>query len=184
MTGMTGKTRRTRRTDAGFTLMETLIAIPILATGLLTLGAVLSVGLTRIGASGNLSLAKEKAAEAVESVFMARDTGIVSWDQVRNITSPGLSGIFLDGPQPLRTTGTDGIVNTIDDGPVETVVAPGLDGIIGNGDDVIESLDSYTREITISDISASLREIRVVVKYPSNGTLGEFVVSTYISRFA
>ena len=184
VTTMTGNRRRPRQTDAGFTLMETLIAIPILAMGLLTVAAILSSGLTRISASGNYAVAKEKAAEAIEGVFMARDTGVVSWDQIRNVTSPGPAGIFLDGPQPLRTAGADGLINTGDDGPVEKVVTPGLDDLIDTGDDVIETLDAYTREIAITDLSTHLREVRIVVTYPSNGVLREYVISTYISAFA
>lgn len=182
---MTCSARRgARRTDDGFTLIETLIALGILTTGILTLAALLGFGLSRLSGGANLVRAREKAAEAIEGVFMARDTRVISWNQIRNVSSAGINGIFLDGPQPLRTAGPDGIVNTRDDGPVETVVTPGEDGLIDTGDDLVVPLNAFTREIHISDVSPFLREVRVVVRYPASGAIREFVLSTYISAFA
>lgn len=175
--------RLSRRAD-GFTLIETLIALAIMSIGLLSLGAVLAFGLARVSVGGDLLTAKEKAAEAVEGAFMARDTGVLTWDQIRNVNSGNAVGVFLEGPQALRTPGPDGIVNTIDDGPVETLVTAGPDGLIDTADDEVVPLSGYTREIEITDVSAYLRELRVTVTYPSNGGSRAFVITTHISAFA
>ena len=175
--------RLSKRAD-GFTLIETVIALGIMSIGLLGLGAALAFGLARVGVGGDLLTAKEKAAAAVEGAFMARDTGVLTWDQIRNVNAGYAGGVFLDGPQPLRTPGPDGIVNTIDDGPVETLVTAGPDGLIDTGDDEVVPLNGYTREVENTDVSAFLRELRVTVTYPSNGGSREFVITTHISAFA
>ena len=84
----------------GFSLIETVIAMGILATGLLSLAGVFVLGLRNLaGSSANL-IAREKAREAVESVHTARDTRVITWAQIRNVAH---GGVFLDGAQPLRT---------------------------------------------------------------------------------
>ena len=59
----------------------------------------------------------QKAAQAIEAVFGARDSHKVTWAQIRNVNGASGSdgGIFLDGPQPLPQAGPDGLVNTGDD---------------------------------------------------------------------
>ena len=68
------------------------------------------------GVVGRL-IAREKAREAVESVHSARDMRVITWAQIRNVQQ---GGVFLAGAQPLRTAGADGLVNTADDGALES----------------------------------------------------------------
>ena len=169
------------RRAAGFTLIETIFALAIMAGGLLSLAAVFSAGLMHLNSGNSLMVAKVKAAEAIESVFMSRDTGVIPWDQVRNQSE---GGIFVNAAQDIREPGADGMVNTSDDGAMETAVLPGADGIVGTADDDLEPLDGFTREIEISDINPNLRQIRVIVTYPFAGGSRELVLLTYISAFA
>ncbi len=169
---------RTRTSERGFTLIETVFALAIMAGGLLSLAAVFSYGLLHLNTGTSLLTAKEKA---IESVFMSRDTLVINWDQVRNQAG---GGIFLDGPRDVREPGADGLVNTNDDGAIESVVLPGLDGTVGTADDEVEPLDGFTREIVITDLNANLREIRVTITYPFGQGSREFVLTTYISAFA
>ena len=169
-----------RRAD-GFTLIETVFALAIMAGGLLSLAAVFSYGMLHLNSGNSIMIAKEKAAEAIESVFMSRDTLVISWDHVRNQSE---GGIFVNAAQPIRETGTDGLVNTADDGSIETVALPGADGIVGTPDDDLEPLDGFTREIEITDINANLRQIRVIVTYPFGDGTRELVLLTFISAFA
>ena len=171
----------TRRDEGGFSLIETIFALGIMAFGLLTLAAVFSYGMVNLRTGNTLLVAKEKAAEAIESVFMSRDTRLILWSQVRN---EAYGGIFLDGPQPLNVPGADGIVNTDDDGAIEQVVLPGADDLIGTPDDEVIQLTNYTREITITDLGVNLREIRVTIRYPYGGAYAEYTLTTYISSFA
>jgi type II secretory pathway pseudopilin PulG len=171
----------TRSDEGGFSLIETIFALGIMAFGLLTLASVFSYGMVNLRTGNSLLIAKEKAAEAIESVFMSRDTRVIGWSEVRN---QAYGGIFLDGPQPMNVPGADGIVNTDDDGAVEQVVLPGADDLIGTADDEIIQLTNYTREITIVDVGLNLREIRVTIRYPYGGAYGEYTLMTYISSFA
>jgi prepilin-type N-terminal cleavage/methylation domain-containing protein len=172
--------------EQGFTILETLVALSVLAVGLLGLAGVLAAGLARFSATPTDLIARQKAAEAIESVYTARDTRVRVWAQVRNVLggTGADGGIFLDGAQPLRDPGADGLINTADDGSVEQLVQPGADGLLGTADDVRVPLSQYTREIRIRDISGTLRELQVTVTV--NGANGPrtYVLTTLISSYA
>lgn len=179
----------TIRSERGITLIETVIAMGILATGLLSLAAVFALGLDHIQASTAGLLAREKAREAVESVHTARDTRVITWAQIRNVAG---GGVFRDGAQPLRTAGPDGLVNTADDGDVETQRLVGPDGLLGTSDDVEAPMTTYTRQIEILDlpnatangINPNLRELRVTITFQVGSTARRYVLTTYISAIS
>jgi type II secretory pathway pseudopilin PulG len=174
--------------EKGFSLIEVLVATLLLTTGVLSLLGVMTVAVQRAATSTDVVIAREKAREAVESVHTARDTGLLSWPTIRNVSA---GGVFLDGAQPLSTPGPDGLTNTADDGDVETLRTPGADGILGNDDDVQRALTGFTREIVISDlpgngggINPNLREIIVRVRFQVNDLWREYVLRTYVSSFS
>lgn len=174
--------------ERGFSLIETVIAMGVLATGLLSMAAVFSLGLNHLAGSTASLIAREKAREAVESVHAARDTRVITWAQIGN-TSRG--GVFLEGAQPLRTAGVDGLVNTADDGAVEEALSVGDDNVLGTADDVRTPLSTYTRQIEIADITnaagtvnANLRELRVTINYRAGGSQRTYVLTTYISSIS
>jgi prepilin-type N-terminal cleavage/methylation domain-containing protein len=173
--------RKSHKDQSGFTLVETLIAIIILTGGLLALASAFAQGMVVMSTSHYHQIAKEKASEAIESVFTSRDTRIITWSQIRNVSN---GGVFRDGPQPLRAPGRDGLVNTSDDGALETETGPGPDGQLGTGDDVVFPLDAFTREIQITDIASNLRQIRVVLRYRVGYLTRQYQLVTYISSFA
>lgn len=186
--------------EAGFSLLEVLVAMAIMAGTLLGLGQVFLVGMTHASTSGANLIAREKAREAVESVHTARDTRILAWNQIRNAAAPRMcagvpapagwdsvtQGVFIAGEQAggLRTPGPDGLVNTADDGPVEEIVAPGADGLIDTADDFAQGLNNYWREIWICDRSNALREIRVTVRYRVGAIQRVYRLTTYISNYS
>jgi type II secretory pathway pseudopilin PulG len=173
--------------ESGFSLIETLIAMGILATGLLSLAAVFAMGLNHLRGSSASLIAREKAREAVESVHTARDTRVITWAQIRNT---GAGGVFLAEPQPLRQAGADGLVGTADDGDLEVSLAPGEDNILGTDDDVQTPLDTYTRTIAITDIvnngvtNPSLRRLVVTIGYRVGSSQRTYTLTTYISRIS
>ena len=128
----------------GFTLIEALIAMPILTVGLLGLAQAFYLGMRHMSTSSANLIAREKAREAVESVHTARDTRTISWAQIRNVSN---GGIFLDGAQPLNAAGADGLVNTADDAAagIEALRDPGPNGVLGDGDDVLTPLVGFPR---------------------------------------
>jgi prepilin-type N-terminal cleavage/methylation domain-containing protein len=167
--------------QSGFTLVEVLISAIILTGGMLALGLGMTKGMIVISTSHYHGIAKQKASEALESVNKSRDTHILTWAQIRNASG---GGIFLDGMQPLCDHGPDGLVNTADDGAVETETLPGPDGVLGTQDDIVNSLDAFRRQIIITDLSPNLRAIRVIISYRI-GTLNcQYSLVTYISSFA
>ena len=180
--------RVTSRTD-GFSLIEVMVAMVILTVGLMSLVGVAAVGVQRAGQSSPMLIAREKAREAVESVHSARDTGDLTWGKVRNVQD---GGVFLSGAQSLKVTGPDGLVNTADDGAVETLRAAGQDGILGNADDAITTLTGYTREIRITPlnydgtgvVNPNLRQIQVIVRFQVGGLWRNYETTTYISSYS
>ena len=73
--------------DSGFSLIETMIAMAILATGLLSMAGVFIMGLSQLAGSSASLIAREKAREAVESVHTARDIRTLAWCEIRNVGS-------------------------------------------------------------------------------------------------
>ena len=64
-----------RNSNARFTLIETMVAVMVLAVGVLGLAAMLASSVARMNVSQDEYIAQQKAAEAVESIFTARNTG-------------------------------------------------------------------------------------------------------------
>lgn len=172
--------------ERGFTLVETIVAVGVLAFGLLAAGALLATGMQKIASSPSDLIATQKATEAIESVFSARDTHTLTWAQIRNVNGASGSdgGIFLDGPQALKTPGADGLIDTADDGAVETVTYPGPDQQFGTADDLAVTLNGYTREIQIRDVEANLRSITVTITYQVGTAQRTYTLTAYISSFA
>jgi hypothetical protein len=129
-------------------------------------------------------IATQKAQEAIESVFAARDSHKLTWAQIRNVHGESGSdgGIFLDEPQQLKDTGPDGLVNTADDGGIEEVRYPGHDRIMRTGDDTFIQLGQFKREIKITQVNANLRVITVNMSFPANAQIRTFTLTTYISN--
>ena len=170
--------------EQGLSLIETMIAMLVLTVGAIGMASVFLYGMQSASSSPNELVATQKAAEAVESVFAARDAHTITWAQLRNASN---GGIFLSGEQQLKTAGNDGIILTGDAGEaVETVLMPGVDQQLGTGDDKTESLASFTRQIAIADVggSTSLRVLTVTVTYPVGTVRRTFSITAYISAFA
>lgn len=178
------------RLQRGFTLLETTIALAILATGILSLGLVLGNSLAFMAMSQDEFICQQKAQEALESVFTARDTGAITWAQIDNQGAGGVGpGIFLTGFAPLVDPGVDGIVNTPDDNQnnPDAIVGPGPDGILGTADDTKIYLSNFQRQIQITDNifnNPSLKQITITVSYTWGPFTRTYVVTSYISAFS
>jgi len=172
--------------QSGMTLIEAAVAILVLTIGVTAVAMVFVQGLSLMGGSQDAFIAKEKAEEAVESVFAGRDDQNLTWAQILN--QQGASGtdggVFLDGPQPIRDPGPDGLVNTNDDGAVEYIVLPGPDGVYGTADDVQVPLVKFQREIRIRNIvnNPNLRTLTVIITNSATGAV-IYQIQTYISAF-
>jgi type II secretory pathway pseudopilin PulG len=172
--------------DGGFSLVEVLVGMSLLIVGVVALEGSIAFGARQLTASQDQLIAGERAAEAVESVFKARDNRVLTWAQIKNVfgASGSDGGVFQDGARTVRDPGPDGLVNTADDGAVATIVKPGPDGLLGTTDDVVTSLYGFTREIEIRQISTNLRQLRVIVRYRSAVGNAQYVITTFISSYA
>src|SRR5580698_7514252 len=95
----------------GFTLLETMIALVVLAVGILGLAAMLGDSLAYQQTAQDDFIAQQKAEEAAEAIFTAKYTNGITWSQVQNNTAGTPTGLFLVGPQPLLQPGAnDGLV--------------------------------------------------------------------------
>ena len=64
------------------------------------------------------------------------------------------------------------------------IIKPGPDGLLGTDDDTRTPLVDVTREIEIRDISPSLRQLRVVVRYRTATGRRQYVLTTFLSSYA
>jgi prepilin-type N-terminal cleavage/methylation domain-containing protein len=170
--------------QSGFTLVETLMALLILSGGLLALATGLTQGMLIMLTSHPHQIAKEKAAEAMENVFTARDAQkIASWSDVQNA---GNGGIFSGNPEPLAAPGPDGLVNTADDevSNIETDRQAGPDDTLFTSDDILVPLDNFQRQIIITEITANLRQIQVIITYTVGQLSRQYQLTAYISPYA
>jgi hypothetical protein len=186
----------------GFSLVETMIALGVLITGVLGAAAVLTTGMQNLSSSPSDVITTQKASEAIEAVFSARQSGKLTWTQLRNVlgASGADGGIFLDGPKALNRPGADGIVNTSDDTTavstticsvvcwgVETVTMPGKDQLLNTSDDQIITLSNFTREIMIRDVpgeNGQLRSVVVTITYQNGQRTRTYTLTTYISAYS
>jgi type II secretory pathway pseudopilin PulG len=170
-----------RSSESGFSLVETLVSMLVLTVGVLGLSQAFISGVQKSTSSPYEVLATQKAAEAIESVFAARDSHTIAWAQMKNAAD---GGVFVGVATPMKLAGADGIVNTTDDGAVESFVFPGPDGYVGTADDKTLTLDGFTRQITIVELSSYLRQITVTITYPANGQTKSYAVTALISQYA
>jgi len=160
--------------EKGFSLAETMVAIGVLTTGVLGGAGVLVAGMKNLSSSPSDVIVAQKAQEAVEAVFAARDSHKFTWAQINNVSN---GGVFLNGPTSLTTPGNDGVVNTADDGPIEQIVLPTQ----------TLTLSAYTRQIQIQDVpneNGALRTITVTITYQDGPNKRSYVLSTLISSYS
>ncbi len=167
--------------ESGFTLIESMIALLVLTTGVVGMASLFLAGMRTATSAPNELVATQKAAEAIESVFSARDAHTATWAQLRNVSD---GGIFINGATTLKLSGADGILNTADDGSLESVTLPGVDGTIGTGDDTTQALRGFTREIRIVQLNATLRQVTVTITYPAGSTTQTYALTCLISQYA
>jgi type II secretory pathway pseudopilin PulG len=182
-------TTRVRSRQVGFGLIEAMVAGIILIVGLAALAGLFAQSLNNLQYTREDLIAKQKAREALEGVYTARNDSTIGFTGIQNVNN---GGIFLNGFQPLFLPGPNGIVGTAGQSAIlDRQVLPGPDGIIGTADDVILPLNNFQRQILIQplfdangNISPDIRQITVTVQVTSEqrGTRN-YTVSGYISRF-
>jgi len=181
------KQRKLLRKQHGFTLLESMIAMAILSFGVLSLASFYTQGLKSSSLVKVQYIANQKAQEALESIYTARDTNTLSFAQINNVSS---GGVFKDGPQPLLAPGANGIVGTADDNaaqPDVIITGPGPDNILGTADDTFIPLNPWmTRTIKIIPVSnyANMVQVTITVNYNYQGQAGQVQLVSYVSSYS
>jgi len=174
-----------RRLQSGFTLLEALIAIVIMSVGILSLAVVYAQGIQVANKTQLDYIAEKQAEQALETVFAARDSKLLTWTSIQNVSN---GGVFLDNAQPLLVPGADGLYGTADDGPTPVVVIinAGPDKILGTADDVTMPLTNMTRTIAIVNVpnETGLRQITITLNYYSGNMHMQYTLVSYISEFS
>jgi type II secretory pathway pseudopilin PulG len=170
----------------GFALLETLIAIVILMIGLLAVLATFAMALSNTNSVQLDSIARQKATEALESIFTARQTSQITFASIQNVGAG--TGIFAAGFNPMTDPGPDGLDGTGDDVPAVPVRLPGRSGVITGASppDVLVDLSNFTRQIQITNVAGNpnVRQIIVTVRYPvPQGWLKSYQVQALISSY-
>jgi len=189
--------------QGGFTLIEVMIAIAVMSIGLLSVVASIATAIQATQSAQEDLIARQKAMDALESIYTARNSQQVGFSAINNTTASP-PGIFLAGAQPLLCAGPDGLVGTADDvrcttsggvtcpnGGAECWVLPGPDGVLGNGDDVTYSLANFQRTITFSQVRLStgginnnMMAVSISVSYTKDGLPPRtYTVNSLISSY-
>jgi prepilin-type N-terminal cleavage/methylation domain-containing protein len=190
------------RLQNGFTLMEVMISIGVLTIGAIGLLSVFGVAVKANQMSQESMLARQLATEAMESIYTARNTSEITWDEIQNVST---GGIFVDNMQSPKCAGPDGILDTGDDtscytaagalcpnGGVECLTEPGPDGKMGTADDVILSLSNYQRQIQIlplydasNNLIPTLRQVQITIQYSTATSTAPrtYVLNEYVSQY-
>lgn len=187
MTHSTKKKSRAGR-ENGFTMIEAVVAIFVLTIGLIGTVAAITYALEFGAVSRNVGSAKSVIVASIEEVETLRNSQRLNFRQIANFgavdntDSSNLFGGFSKGFKPVGLQpGPDGVNGTNDD----LSTATGLDGVFGTDDDVIDATavrGGYQRQITISDLSASLKKIEIKVKFPGRaGKQGEITGVGYLN---
>jgi prepilin-type N-terminal cleavage/methylation domain-containing protein len=203
--------RRSRRTAAcstssqrGFTLIECAISVALLTIGSIGLLGVFGLAVKASQTSQEDMLARQLAAETMESIYTARNDAEISFSEIQN-TSNG--GIFLGGMNSIYCAGPDGILDTADDtscttatgatcpnGGIECLTEPGPDGILGTADDVVLSLANYQRQVAITPLYTTganstqiqtLNQVTITIQYTVPGLTQQktYTLNEYVSAY-
>jgi prepilin-type N-terminal cleavage/methylation domain-containing protein len=189
--------------QSGFSLLETMFAMVLLAVGMLATLASLGYAIGANQTSQEDMLARQLASEAMESIFNARNTSQLGFAAINNTTATP-PGVFLPNAQAPKCAGPDGLLDTADDVPcttaagvecpnagIECLTEPGPDGIMGTADDVVISLENFTRTITITPLLEggttvpTLVLVTVTINYtvPNHGGTKSYVLEEEISSY-
>lgn len=178
---------RSSKSQQGFTLLETMIALIVLAVGVLGLAAMLANSLAYMQGSQEDFIAQQKAQEAAEAIFTAKYSNNATFDQIQNYGTGTPSGLFLTGPQPLLQIGPDGLVGSVNDTGAQPayVLYPGPDMKLGTTDDLEVPLATFTRTITITNIPAEpyLRQVLITINYTTGGLQRTYSLTTFVSSY-
>lgn len=175
------------KTDAGFSLVEVVIAIFVLTIGLIGTAAAISYALEYSSISRNVTSAKSVIIAAIEEIETLRNARRLEFKQIANdgkVDNTGaeinFAGFSKDFVTISLNPGPDGVNGTPDD-----LRNPGNDGKFGTADDFDDTSlirGGFLRKITITDLDPTIKKIEIKVRYVgSGGKTGEITGVCYLN---
>lgn len=172
-----------RSAEAGFTLLEMVVAMVVLSVGLLGVASAISYALMASNRGRGVTNAKMLVVSALEQMETLRNTGQLTFAEISNSQVSGSS--FRGFPSDFRDVSTvpgpDGVFGTADD----LSTAPGPDGNYGTTDDVKDltrARPGVYRQILITELNPLLKKVQVTLRYGPNGNeVKELVGISYLN---
>lgn len=160
--------------QAGFTLIEMVVAMLIMMIGLLALAATISFALVVSNKGRSVTNTKLLVVSILEQMETLRNTKQLTYGQISNggqVDDTGSTQSFAGFPTDFIEVsinpGPDGIFGTTDD-----LVDAGPDKTYGTADDFVNpslARPGYTRQILITPLSDNLKKIQVTLRSPRPG---------------
>lgn len=169
-------------------MIEAVVAIFILTIGLVGTMAAVTYAIEFGRISRNVGAAKAIIVASIEQVETLRNAQRLNFKQIANVgnvdntdSSNPFDGFGVGFKSVSLVPGNDGVNGTADD----LSKAAGADGKFGTSDDVLDQTlvrGGFERQITITDLSASLKKIEVKIKYLGReGRQGEITGVGYLN---
>ena len=157
--------------QAGFTLLEMVVAMLIMLISLLALAAAIAFALAVSNKGRTVTNTKLLVVSILEQMETLRNTKQLTYGQISNTghvdntgATTNFAGFPTDFIQISVNPGPDGIFGTTDD-----LVDAGPDAVYGTNDDYVNpslARRNYTRQIIITPLSDNLKKIQVTLRYP------------------
>ncbi|HNQ15259.1 MAG TPA: hypothetical protein PKM58_06830 [Pyrinomonadaceae bacterium] len=173
--------------EAGFSMLEAIVAVFVLTIGLIGTAAALSYAVHFGAISRNVTIAKGMVVSSIEDIETLRNSRRLSFAQIANVgnvvntgSSVVFTGYVTDFQDISLGPGPDGVAGTADD-----LTDPGPDGVFGTPDDFVNPAlvrSGYRRRVIITDLSSSMKKVEVTVQYfGSGGRVGEISGVAYLN---
>jgi prepilin-type N-terminal cleavage/methylation domain-containing protein len=169
-----GMARASGHSQAGFTLIEMVVAMLVMTIGLLAVAATIAFALSVSNKGRSVTNTKLLVVSILEQMETLRNTKQLTYGQISTagqVDNVGATQSFAGFPDDFREVsinpGPDGIFGTTDD-----LLDAGPDQDYGTDDDFVNpslARPGYTRQIVITALSPNLKKIQVTLKSPRQG---------------
>ena len=177
-----------KKNEDGFTLIEAVVAIFVLTIGLVGTMAAITYAIEFGRISRNVGAAKTVIVGTIEQIETLRNAQRLNFKQIANVgavdntdSSNQFAGFSAGFKAVSLAPGNDGVSGTDDD----LSTGAGADGVWGTADDAVDQTlgrSGLERQITITDLSDTLKKIEVRVRYSSReGKQGEITGVGYLN---
>lgn len=184
---MSNKNQNLIKKQNGFTLIEAVIAIFVVSIALIGTAAAITFALQFTTLSRNVSDAKLIIVASIEEIESLRNSQRLDFKQIANVgnvdntnTPSTFNGFSVGFKDVSVNPGPDGVSGTDDD-----LRNSGADATYGTGDDFDDASwarKGYRRQITITNLSDSLKKIEIKVQYfGASGGIGELTGVCYLN---